>query len=168
MKQKLIPTSLIAILVLSLLVGCGNENHGITIDGEKALETDGTYTTQTRLSALEYSVFMSKQISVFTNQLSTFITMAQNSKNYSYDADLVLAENARDVMQDAYDEVLVTFPSQGSDRDRETALTCMETAILHTDEYIEKIKKDENVEDFSQYFQNDFLALTSLASLYYQ
>ena len=154
--------------MLAVSTGCGTENHRITIDGKKALETNGTYTTQTRLSALEYSIFMSKQITVFTNQLSTFITMAKNSANYSYDADLVLVENARDIMQDAYDEVLVTFPSQGSDQDRETALTCMETAILHTDEYIQRIRNNESTTDFPQYFENDFLALTSLASLYYQ
>lgn len=157
-------------LSLSILAfaGCGSANHGLTIDGEKALETDGTYTTQTRLSALEYSIFMNKQVTVFTNNLSTHMALAQNSKNFNYDANLVTAQNSLDQMQDALDEVIVTYPSQGSDNDRETAITTMKTAISHMNEYIEKIKNNEDISNFASYFENDFLGLTSVASLYYQ
>ncbi len=162
------PKRIIIVLSLSALtlVGCGSENNGFTIDGKKALETDGTYTTQTRLSALEYSIFMNKQVTVFTNNLSTHIALAQNSKNFNYDANLVTAQNSLEQMQNALDEVVVTYPSQGSDNDRETAIITMKTAISHMKEYIEKIENNEDISDFSSYFENDFLGLTSVASLY--
>ena len=146
----------------------GSGDPDITIDRQDALDTNGTYTTQTRLSALEYSIFMNKQLNVFINQLSTHMGMAYNSDNYSYDALLPSAEQSLTSMQEAYDEVMVTYPAQGNDDERLTALTQMSTAISHMEEYISYIKQGKDISDFSQYFENDFLALTSTATMYNQ
>ena len=152
-----------AFLCLSL-----NACSGSWIDGPAALDTNGTYTTQTRLSAVEYALFMNRQINVYTNQLSTHMGLAYNSSNYTYDALLKTAEQSLQTMQETYDEVVVTFPAQGNDDERETVITQMATAMSHMEEYIRMIEDGEDISEFSTYFENDFLALTSTATMYNQ
>ena len=171
MKKNLLGTVLAIFLAGLYLGACSTSGSGdpdITIDRQDALDTNGTYTTQTRLSALEYSIFMNKQLNVFINQLSTHMGMAYNSDNYSYDALLPSAEQSLTSMQEAYDEVMVTYPAQGNDDERLTALTQMSTAISHYTYIYCYIKQGKDISDFSQYFENDFLALTSTATMYNQ
>ena len=42
---------------------------------------DGKYATQTSMTSLEYALYMNKQITVFTNQLSTRMAVAANHKD---------------------------------------------------------------------------------------
>ena len=69
-------------------------------------------------------------------------------------------------MQETLDEVIVTMPSNGKESDRETAITAMQTAIDHMEDYITKLRNGENVSDYADIFQNDFNSVTGLANLY--
>ena len=91
---------------------------------------------------------------------------AFNSTEAAYENDVALAEESRDIMQETLDEVIVTMPSNGKESDRETAITAMQTAIDHMEDYITKLRNGENVSDYADIFQNDFNSVTGLANLY--
>lgn len=150
---------LVALICMIALSGCATEIKPDSPDS-------GTYSTQTSMSSLEYATYMSKQISVFSNQLSTMMLAAFNSTEAAYENDVALAEESRDIMQETLDEVIVTMPSNGKESDRETAITAMQTAIDHMEDYITKLRNGENVSDYADIFQNDFNSVTGLANLY--
>ena len=159
MIAKMIPVLLFCLL----LSGCGGCSS-FTIEPDSA--SDGTYSTQTSMSSLEYSIYMSKQITLFTNQLTATISIIQT--DYDYENALDLANENLDSMEDAYEEVTVTMPATTAEDDREMVMEAMETAIGHMEQYIEALENGEAVDGFKSAFQQDFNALTSLSTLYYQ
>ena len=126
-----------------------------------------TYKTQNANSALEYSVYMNKQITVYTNQLTTHMTLLQNSDN-TYKNIIPLAEESLNILQTTLDEVIITYPSFEAEDDRETTITLMETTIKNMEDYIATLKEGKSAIDFIDKFQNDYFALTGMASLYYK
>ena len=65
----------------------------------------GKYATQNRLSAVEYSIYINKQLTVFTNQISTRMGSISNlSKDFNVDNEITLAQNSLDILQETYDE----------------------------------------------------------------
>ena len=169
MRKKLLTLFTVCLMCSLFLPACSSSgDFDFSVDGPGAYDTDGKYTTQTRLSALEYSIFMNKQINVFLNQLSTHMGLAYNSDSYSYDALKETAQQSLTSMQETYDAVVVTYPAQGNDDERETVITQMSTAIAHMEEYLQYIESDKDIADFAQYFENDFFALTATATMYNQ
>lgn len=129
----------------------------------------GKYSTQYPQSVLEYSIYMNKQITVFTNQISTRLNQAAHSKDGIYENEADLATESVEIMQDAYDEVIATQPPKNYEDDRLATLEAMQTAIDHMQEYADAAANGET--DFSDYthsFESDFNALTGMASLYYE
>ena len=153
---------LIGTMLMLLLTGCDTK-----IEPDKP--TDGKYATQNQTSSLEYSIYMNKQITVFTNQLSTRMGSAKNISNgYNVDNEITLAEQSLSVMQAAYDETNTVYPPNGADDDRQATLTAMETSISHMENYIEDLKSNNDVSGYFKDFENDFNQLAGLASLYYE
>ncbi len=154
---------MIAVCVVSCLgiTGCSTE---IKPDSKDA----GTYSTQTPMSSLEYSLYMSKQITVFTNQLSSRMVIAKNWSTSTYENERDMAQESLEVMQDSLDEVIVTMPSTNAEDDRETTIEAMQTAVDHVQQYIDAIDSSKDVTAFADIFSNDFNALTGLANLYYE
>lgn len=151
---------LIFILCL-LLTGCSK----IKPDSPE----DGKYATQNRLSALEYSIYINKQLTIFANQVSTRMGSVSNvSKGYSVDNELSLANSSLVILQETYDETVTTYPSEGDDASRDTTLMVMQTAIGHMKSYISDLEKKEDVSGYFKDFENDFNALTGQAGLYNQ
>ena len=126
-----------------------------------------TYKTQNANSALEYGIYMNKQITVFTNQLSTHMMLLQNSDN-TYENILPLAEESLNILQTTLDDVIVTFPSFDAEDDRETTIILMKTTVKNMEEYIATLKEGKSAKDFADKFQNDYFALTGMANLYYK
>lgn len=154
--------SLLAIMIITLF----------TVTGCEAIEPvkpdDGKYSTQTPMSAVEYSIYINKQIVVYTNQLTTRMTMARNAQSVTYENEISQTKQSIEIMQDVLDEVTVTLPSDGRAGDREELIKAMQTAIDHMEDYLTAVEDNQDVSGFIGNFQNDFNALTGLANLYYE
>lgn len=131
--------------------------------------SDGTYATQYPQSALEYSIYLNKQITVFTNQISTRLNQAVHSQDGMYENEADLAQQSVDIMQDTLDEVTATESSDYSEENRLSVIEAMQTAVDHMKDYTAAVKNGEtDLTDYTHSFENDFNALTGLASLYNQ
>lgn len=73
------------------------------------------------------------------------------------------------MMQDTLDEVTATESSDYSEENRLSVIEAMQTAIDHMKDYTAAVKNGESdLTDYTHSFENDFNALTGLASLYNQ
>lgn len=129
---------------------------------------DGKYATQTSMTSLEYALYMNKQITVFTNQLSTRMTVAANHKDVQSSNESYMTQQSIETLQDTLDEVTVTKPSKEKDDSREAVMTAMETAIEHLKSYKSYLDEGKDISGYADEFQNDFNELTGLANLYNQ
>lgn len=152
---------LICVTACIAITGCDTK---IQPDSKSA----GTYSTQTPMTALEYSIYMNKQITVYANQLSSRMSMVKNSTDNPYEHETDLAEESLKIMTDTLEEVTVTKPAETAEDDRETTIEAMQTAVDHMQQYVDALNNQEDVSAFADVFQNDFNALTGLANLYYQ
>lgn len=153
---------LIALMFVSLLTLTGCDP--IVPDSPE----DGQYATQTPMSAVEYSIYVNKQVTVYTQQLTTRMTMARNAENAGYENELSQTKNSIEIMKDVLDEVTVTMPSNGRENDRKELIKAMKTAIGHMEDYQKAVEDGKSVSGFIGHFQNDFNALTGLANMYYE
>lgn len=129
---------------------------------------DGKYATQTSMTSLEYALYMNKQITVFTNQLSTRMAVAANHKDVQSSNESYMTQQSIETLQDTLDEVTVTKPSKEKDDSREAVMTAMETAIEHLKSYKSNLDDGKDISGYADEFQNDFNELTGLANLYNQ
>lgn len=159
-NKTILLTAVIFCLTSYALFGCG--------EVRPADVSEGTYATQQRMTAIEYNLFISKQITVFTNQLMSRIAIIHGEEKMSYPQELNLAKSSRREMQEALDSVITAYPSTGDDENRKTTISAMQGAIDDMDKYIEAVEKGENVQNFKTIFQNDFNGLTQQAGLYNQ
>lgn len=58
---------------------------------------DGKYATQTSMTSLEYALYMNKQITVFTNQLSTRMAVAANHKDVQSSNESYMTQQSRQI-----------------------------------------------------------------------
>ncbi len=160
MKHKKILTMLIAGMVM-----CSSGCSEIKPDTPEA----GKYSTMNRLSAAEYSIYINKQISVFTNQITTRMGVAKNlSEGYDADNEYKLAADSLKTMKETLNETSTVYPSTGSDDNRESVITAMQTAVDHMEGYAEAVKNKEDVKGYTKDFENDFNQLTGIANMYNQ
>lgn len=129
---------------------------------------DGKYATQTSMTSLEYALYMNKQITVFTNQLSTRMAVAANHKDVQSSNESYMTQQSIETLQDTLDEVTVTKPSKEKDDSREAVMIAMETAIEHLKSYKSDLDEGKDISGYADEFQNDFNELTGLANLYNQ
>ena len=127
----------------------------------------GDYATQNRVSAIEYSIFMNKQVTVFTTQLTSHLSLIASSGT-NYENLITVTEESIAVMEAALDEVIVTYPPISYEDDRETTITVMKTTIEHMKSYLQDMKEEKGTGGYIDIFQSDYFALTAQASLYYQ
>lgn len=157
MKKKIL--TLIACTCMYCLCACSS----ILPD----TSSNGDYATQTPPSAIEYSIYMNKQITVFTSQLTTHMALIVNAGS-NYENIIVVAEESAKIMEDVLDEVIVTYPAVTYEDDRDATIIVMETTIEHMKSYIEDLKDGKSISEYVDNFQNDYYALTGQANLYYQ
>lgn len=151
-------------LPLLLLICCMFCMGGCTIQPDSP--DDGQYSTQNRLSAIEYSIYMNKQVTVFINQLTTRIQSAHDSESFTYELEEEMTAESIEVLQDTLDEVIVTMPSTGKEDIRLSTISAMELSIDHLKDYKEKLSCGEDVSDYASILKSDVNSLTGLATLY--
>ena len=106
---------------------------------------DGKYATQTSMTSLEYALYMNKQITVFTNQLSTRMAVVANHKDVQSSNESYMTQQSIETLQDTLDEVTVTKPSKEKDDSREAVMTAMETAIEHLKSYKSDLDEGKDI-----------------------
>lgn len=162
-----IKEKVMAVIISSALIvlgtGCSSESYEIGPG-----TPNGNYATQTRNTSLEYSVYINKQITVFTGLLDTRIISINNGKHVKNPTEIQSAKNALDTMKDIRDEVEITYPSIGRESDRLMILTQMETTIKNMEDYIACLEKGGDTSTYADIFSEDFNQLTGLAQMYYQ
>lgn len=130
---------------------------------------DGKYATQNKESSLEYSLYMSKQIQVFINQISSRMSIARSiSEGNTVDNEYTLANQSLETMQETYDELITVYPSTGSDDERESVILAMSTSLEHMKGYVETVGNNGDVSGYAEDFKNDFDQLTALSNFYNQ
>lgn len=138
---------------------------------QSSLPEDG-YNTDVAMSAVEYSIFLSKQISVIENILMTRMTMADSVANGSYNSSLEIAntEEAISKISAVKDELYVTMPAQSFDTDRQTILDLVEDALDILIEYQNNLKNSSMtaIKNSGVKMKNCMLALSGEANAYYQ
>lgn len=160
MRKK---TFLALMLTLTII-----SSSGCQTEIKPADPKDGKYATQTSMTSLEYALYMNKQITVFTNQLSTRMAVAANHKDVQSSNESYMTQQSIETLQDTLDEVTVTKPSKEKDDSREAVMTAMETAIEHLKSYKSDLDEGKDISGYADEFQNDFNELTGLANLYNQ
>ncbi len=156
--------------LMSILLGIGLIFCVTGCDEIKAdSPSTGAYATQNKDTALEYNIYMHKQIQVFVNQISSRMGVARNiTEGMNADNEYELAIQSATTMQETYDEVTTVYPANGSDDERASTLTAMQTSIEHMNNYAEDVKNGNSVDGYLKDFENDFNQLTALANLYNQ
>lgn len=154
---------LVLMLTLTII-----SSSGCQTEIKPADPKDGKYATQTSMTSLEYALYMNKQITVFTNQLSTRMAVAANHKDVQSSNESYMTQQSIETLQDTLDEVTVTKPSKEKDDSREAVMTAMETAIEHLKSYKSDLDEGKDISGYADEFQNDFNELTGLANLYNQ
>lgn len=130
---------------------------------------DGKYATQNKVSSLEYNLYMNKQIQIFINQVTSRMSTAKSiSEGNTVDNEYTLANQSVTAMQEAYDELITVYPSNGSDDERSNTILAMSTALEHMKGYAEAVKNNEDVSGYAEDFKNDFDQLTALSNFYNQ
>lgn len=153
-------TLLLCIVIMTLMLGACTP-----IVSDDA--SQGDYATQNKVSVLEYSMFMNKQITVFTTQLTSHMSLIAN-EGCCYENIIPVTEETIRVLKADLDEVIVTYPPVSYEDARETTITVMQTAIEHMESYLQTMKDSKPVSEYVDIFQTDFHALTAQANLYYQ
>jgi len=119
------------------------------------------------MSSAEYSLFLNKETTVFTNALVTRMNSIKNITKENKKEELAMIKTNLSDMEAAANEVRVTMPSVGRDEDKEVMDTAMEAAIEHMKSYKNALKKNKNTSEYVQVFENDFNEITGLAQMYY-
>lgn len=160
---------LVSIICLSTycslyLTGCGVKFT--RADVEKG------YSTMYAMSAAEYTIFMSKNVSVASNLLVTRISMADKVADGDYPAssEIQNTEECLSKMQSVIDDVTVTMPAQGYESDRENLLDLLNEAYGYIADYETAIEeKDKSkIKDLRDKMSASFAAIGGTANVAYQ
>ena len=151
------------IAVLSACQDTTGKNFSVKPDSTK----DGKYSTMMPMSSLEYSIYMQKQSTIFTNELMSRMNAAQLSTALNDNkTELKLVETGIQSMEAAKEEFTLAMPPEGRDDDRQTMMLAMDAAIKHMEEYEEKLKKGSDVTGYVKIFESDFNEISNLAIVY--
>lgn len=160
MRKKILIITFACIGVM--MAGCSSDYK------IKPASSDQTgYVTQNPMSSAEYSLFLNKETTVFTNVLVTRMNAVRTITKENKKEELTMIKANLSDMQAAADEVRVTMPSTGRDKDKEAMDAAMKAAIKHMKNYQDALKKDRNTSNYVQVFESDFNEITGLAQMYY-
>ena len=161
--KKIVCISLIAASVLLAQTGCGKM--------ELANPEDG-YSTNYALSAIEYNIFLNKQIGVAENVLATRLSMANSVAGGTYEPEkeIVSAEEAISKIEDIKDEITVTMPATNYENDRQNALDLIEDSLLVLNDYLDALNSNdqERIETCAVQMKDCYIALSGEANAYYE
>lgn len=146
----------------------------VCISGCKIQSADpqNGYYSDYAMSAVEYSIFISKQVSVVENVLSTRMSMASSvgSGDYSVPAEMDNTQEAISKVIAVRDELSVTRPAVGMETDMKNILSLVNDSIDVLQDYHDALNnkdKDEIKKTVTE-LKNCFIALSGEANTYYQ
>ena len=129
-------------------------------------EAKGTYMTTNRLSAVEYSIYAGKQLQIFISALNARQLSMIASAGADSDTERTAAAFALGEMEEALNEFKQVYPAEGDEDIRSTAVTCMDAAIKHMQDYIETLDTGGDTGAYRDIFLNDIASLTTVSELY--
>lgn len=134
---------------------------------KSASPKDG-YSTDFAMSAIEYSLFLNKEITAAENILFTRYLCAKDlgTDAGAAEAELESAAEAASKVASIIDEVTVTMPATGYEDGRQNALDLMEDAKAALDGYIAGLEAGEPAD--ADALQSCCLALSGEANVYYR
>ncbi|WP_368189048.1 hypothetical protein [Blautia sp. 1033sp1_1033st1_G9_1033SCRN_220408] len=151
------------ILIAYSVTGCEKITSSSPEDG---------YNTDVAMSAVEYSIFLTKQISVIENVLTTRMAMAESiaAGTDECSKEIQRTEDAISKVSAAKDEIAVTMPAQSMDTDRQNILDITEDALNVLNTYLDNLKNSDATaaKESSIEMKNCIIALTGEANAYYQ
>lgn len=136
--------------------------------------TDETYIMIESLDASSYCLFVNKEITACTNQLSSMMLLCKNVAKDNYPASEALdsAIESFDIVESAREKVDIMTPPPQYEDNRINTLRLMENASDDIDTMINILSTTPldtvALEDLSSVMQTDFIALTSEFNIYYK
>lgn len=121
----------------------------------KPKEPGDGWSTETSMSAVEYSMFLSGEISTVDNVLMTRISMAKSVMDEAYETDKEIQNTEESISKVAsvVDEITMTMPAVDYESDRQNVLDLTEDARLALVKYKEQLEAgnikdlDSNIEE---------------------
>ena len=156
----------ITIPLAGIIIGCSG-----CAKIQSASPEDG-YNTDYAMSAVEYTIFLNKQISVASNILFTRMSMAGSVADSDYEAEKEIqsTQEAISKMEAVKDEVTVTMPAASLETDRQNILDLLEDSLNALNTYQEHLQNGEldKLDNSAIELKNCFTALSGEANTYYQ
>ena len=161
--------TLLTTFILSIsLFACGQSGFEIKPDNKD----DVKYATQNPLTVIEYNLLANREITVFTNQINTRLSLLRNLKDGTdvdtLESERQNAEHSKQLMEEALNSFATAKPPTTYEDERTNTIRIMEDCIAHLDEYIDSLGNGGKLNDFNDVFENDFISITAEASLYNQ
>lgn len=161
MRIKII--SMLCISLAIFLSGCGKIESGSIENG---------YATEFAMSAVEYSIFINKQISSAENILFTRMSMADNVMDgvYEISKEIENIDEAISKMDAILEETTITMPATNYETDRQSILNLMEDAKLALEDYKEVLESGSysRLEAYANQLKACYVALSGEANVYYE
>ena len=158
---------IISLIIISsiVLAGCA----------EPKQVKDGTvYTTEFPQSAMEYTIFIDKEIVTVTNELTTQILLSKFALQGTYPIEDAIdsAKNSIDIIQDCIDTVDTMNPTNGYDETRVRVLKQFANCKADIEAYLELLEEgnltESNINSVKALMQADYLALTGEFNVQYK
>lgn len=137
---------------------------------ESADPKDG-YSTNYAMTAVEYSIFLNKQIGVVENVLMTRMLIAGNvgDGKYGLQNEINSTEESIEKTGEAIDEVTVMMPATGYETDRQNVLDLMEDARLVLEDYLKTLNSGgTDIQEHIDQMEACYVALSGEANSYYK
>lgn len=160
MTGKKLAIGFLAAFTAAALPGCA----GI----EPASPEDG-YATSYAMSAVEYTIYLDKQITAVENLLLTRYSCANEVSAGAYSASTELDNTAEDIdkVQTIIDEVTTTMPASGYETDRQNTLDLLEDAKAALEAYQGELSSG-SAGSSAEDLKACYLALSGESNIYYQ
>lgn len=130
--------------------------------------TDMGTATVNPVTTLEYSIFVQREVGVFTNQILSQMALMRNMEKEEYELLSDSIDESICLMNEAYDSVYMETAPDTDQKEKEMLLDVMKKCLEHMKEYQTAIKENKDADEFKILLQNDFYALTAMTSTYTQ
>ncbi len=161
--QKAVVSFLALLLAAVPAAGCARATVADPEDG---------YATDYAMGALEYSLLVTKELSVAENELSTRMIMAKSILDGSYETGKEISNTEESIkkVQEAQNVLLTTMPATTYESDRQNALDLLEDALLAMSGYETALKLGDSasVEAYAAEMRACFVAISGEANAEYE
>lgn len=165
---KIVTVCLSAIFLLSALAAC-DTNQQSNVNNKTQYSTDVAY------SASQYTMFLNKQITTVTNQLTTQMALADgvaHDSSYPIEDALSSVNSSIKILDETIDNVDTMFPPADYYEDRVNLLECMKNVKSTFETYRDELKKTpidtKKIEELIDIMEGDYMAITAISNIYWE